>query len=57
MTEPPDVIVPYARFVECQRRRQRMATALTHHDPPPVIDAEVIPEAIDLAAAPHVRNP
>ena len=57
MTERPDVIVPYSRFVECQERRQRMATALTHHDPPRVIDTEVIPEALDLAAAPHVANP
>ena len=57
MTERPDVIVPYSRFLECQERRKKMATVLPHHDPPPVIDVEVIPEAIDLAAAPHAGKP
>jgi hypothetical protein len=37
------VVVPYSRFVECQRRRQQVAAELMLLNPRPAINAEVMP--------------
>ena len=38
-------VIPYARFVECQKRRQQVAAELLRFNPPRTIDAEVVPAA------------
>jgi hypothetical protein len=35
------VVVPYARFLECQDRRRRCAAGLPPPDQPPPIDVEI----------------
>ena len=37
------VVVPYSRFVECQKRRQQVAAELMLLNPRRTIDAEVMP--------------
>ena len=37
------VVVPYSRFVECQKRRQQVAAELMLLNPRRTIDAEVLP--------------
>jgi hypothetical protein len=37
------VVVPYSRFVECQKRRQQVNAELMQLNPRPVINAEVMP--------------
>jgi hypothetical protein len=37
------VVVPYTRFVECQKRRQQVAAELMLLNPQPTINAEVMP--------------
>jgi len=39
------VVVPYSRFVECQKRRQQVAAELMLLNPHRTIDAEVLPPA------------
>lgn len=39
MTDLPEpVVVPYARFLEIQQRRQRMTTELAPHDTDPTVE-------------------
>ena len=52
MTEPAEsVIVPYARFLEIQQRRQRVTTDLAPRDPEPSIDVAEEPPPADIAVA------
>ena len=37
------VVVPYSRFVECQKRRQQVAAELMLLSPRPAINADVMP--------------
>ena len=37
------VVVPYSRFVECQKRRQQVAAELMLLNPRPAISAEILP--------------
>jgi hypothetical protein len=37
------VVVPYSRFVECQKRRQQVTAELMQLNPRPAISAEVMP--------------
>jgi hypothetical protein len=37
------VVVPYSRFVECQRRRRQVAAELMLLNPRPAVNAEVMP--------------
>ena len=39
----PSVVTSYARFLECQDQRRRMATELIEGDRPRTIDAAVVP--------------
>lgn len=52
MTDPlVQVIVPYARFLECQDRRRRIAAELTRRDRPPAIRPEVVPPPAERTTA------
>jgi hypothetical protein len=42
------VVVPYARFLECQDRRRRDAAGLPPPDQPPAIDAEITVAADEI---------
>ena len=44
-----NVVIPYARFVECQERRRRIAAELTLQTPPPAIEAALVPVPADRA--------
>lgn len=44
-----NVVIPYARFLECQERRRRIAAELKLPDPPPTIEAAVVPGPADTA--------
>jgi hypothetical protein len=44
------VLIPYTRFLECQKRRSRIAAELTRRDRPPTIDADVVPVAAETAS-------
>ena len=44
MTESlTSVVIPYSRFVECQKRRQQVAAELMLLNPRRTIEAEVLP--------------
>ncbi len=45
-----NVVIPYARFRECQERRRRITAELTGRDRPPTIDADVVPVAVETTA-------
>jgi hypothetical protein len=54
MTDVPEhVVVPYARFLEIQQRRQRMTTELVPHDPDPTVETAGAdePPPTDVAVA------
>jgi hypothetical protein len=43
------VVVPYARFLECQDRRRRHAAGLPPLDQPPPIDTEITVADAEMA--------
>jgi hypothetical protein len=45
-----NVVIPFARFLECQKRRRRIAVELTRRDRPPTIDADVVPVRAEVAS-------
>ena len=45
-----NVVIPYARFLECQKQRRRIAAELTRSDRRPTIDADVVPVAAETAS-------
>jgi len=40
---PANVLVPYARFLECQDRRRRFAAGVTPVDRPPAGEGDAVP--------------
>jgi hypothetical protein len=60
MTDSTDslisVVIPYSRFVECQRRRQQVAAELMLLNPRRTIDAEVIPPGPTDRSVPQTVN-
>jgi hypothetical protein len=47
------VVVPYSRFVECQKRRQQIAAELLLLNPGRTIDVEVVPPGPANGPVPH----
>jgi len=50
------VVVPYSRFVECQKRRQQIAAELLLLNPRKTIDAEVVPPGPADGSVPHAAT-
>jgi hypothetical protein len=51
-----NVVIPYARFLECRERRRRIAAELTLLDPPPTIGAAVVPGPAETAVPQTLPN-